>query len=413
MPWKTSDRKQARRRFIDECLTRAEGGLSFASLCRLQEISRSCGYRWWSRFRAGGTRALSEKDRTPHTALRLRDRWEARLRAVCLQERSFGPKKLRWKLRRDYPRSPVPCVRTLSRWLKALGRLRRQTRRARSGPKLHLRGRLTGRCLNDVWSLDFKGRFRSADGRMVHALTVRDGARCFVLCVQHVSQPDEARVAAVMRRLFRRYGLPKALRTDNGAPFGAGGPRGWISLSAAWVKLGIRMEYGRPRCPQDNAAHEQMHGVLKKFAATPVSCHPAAQQRRFERWRRHYNQHRPHEALGLRTPAELYRPSRRRLPASAPRWTYPTTWLRLRLDAKGRYRWRKRQRLIGKAFIGEELGARLINPEVLAVYFGPHLLGQLHAHDPAGLRHARWRQPLQVQAGGAAPLPIPPRSIKI
>jgi putative transposase len=231
-----------------------------------------------------------------------------------------------------------------------------------------------------------------------------------VLCVRHVPKPSEAHVAGVMRRLFRRYGLPKALRTDNGAPFGAGGPRGWTSLSAGWVKLGIRMEYGRPRCPQDNAAHEQMHSVLKKFAATPVSAHPAAQQRRFERWCQHYNQRRPHETLGLRTPAALYQPSPRVLPAVVPSWTYPKTWLRVRLDAKGRYRWQHRQRLIGKAFIGETLGARLIRRDILAVYFGPHLLGHLHANDPAGLRHARWRQPLQIVAGGAAPLPNPPRS---
>jgi putative transposase len=413
MPWKTSGKEQSLRRFIDAWLKRGEGGASLASLCRLHGVSRSCGYRWWNRFRLGGMRALVERARTPHAAIRLRARWEVHLRAACLQERSFGPKKLWWKLRRDYSRLRVPCVRTLSRWLKAAGRLRRQTRRARPGPKLRLRGRLAGRCVNEVWSLDFKGRFRAADGRMIYALTVRDVASCYVLGVQHVSKPGEAQVAAVLRRLFRRYGLPKALRTDNGAPFGAGGPRGWTSLSASWVKLGIRMEYGRPRCPQDNAAHEQMHGVLKKFAATPVSAHPAAQQRRFERWRRHYNQHRPHEALGLHTPAECYRPSPRRLPATAPRWTYPATWLRINLDAKGRYRWRKRQRLIGKAFIGEELGARLIPRDILAVYFGPHLLGHLHTHDPAGLRHARWRQPLQAQAGGAAPLPNPPRSLQI
>ncbi|MES1194807.1 MAG: integrase core domain-containing protein [Opitutus sp.] len=410
MPWKILVTEQARRRFIEEWLKRGKDRGSFASLCRLHQISRSCAYRWWNRFRAGGVRALREKERTPQTALRLRARWEERLRAACLQERFFGPKKLWWKLRGDYPRSQVPCVRTLSRWLKSMGRVRRQIQRAKPGPKLRLRGRLAGRCVNDVWSLDFKGQFRTADGQWVHALTVRDVASCYVLCVQHVPKPNEVQVGAVMRRLFRRYGLPKALRSDNGAPFGAGGPRGWSGLSVSWVKLGIRMEYGRPRCPQDNAAHEQMHRVLKKFAATPVSTHPHAQQRRFERWRRHYNQHRPHEALGLRTPAERYRPSRRRLPASSPCWKYPAAWLRLRPDAKGRLLWQKRQRLIGKAFIGETLGAYPLHPDILAVYLGPYLLGHLHAQDPAGLRHARWRQPLQPTAGGAAPLPNPPRS---
>jgi hypothetical protein len=216
-----------------------------------------------------------------------------------------------------------------------------------------------------------------------------------------------------MRRLFHCYGLPKALRTDNGPPFGAGGPRGWTGLSAGWVKLGIRLEYGRPRCPQDNAAHEQMHGVLKRFATNPVSANPVAQQRRFERWRHHYNHHRPHEALGLRTPAQLYRPSQRVLPATVQDWSYPKPWLRLRLDARGRYLWWQRQRLVGRAFVGEVLGARYISPGILAVYFGPHLLGHLYAHDQAGLRPARWRQPLQSREGGAAPLPNPPQSIKI
>jgi putative transposase len=411
MPWKTSVTAQARRRFIDDWIKRRGSGRSIAALCRLHGISRSCGYRWWGRFHRGGARALTDQDRTPQAAVRLRERWEARLRAARLQERSFGPKKLRWKLHREYPRSRVPCVRTLSRWLQTHGLVRRQTRRARPGPALRLRGRLAGRCANDVWSLDFKGYFRTGDGRKVHALTVRDVASSYVLCVRHVPKPSEAHVAGVMQRLFRRYGLPKALRSDNGAPFGSGGPRGWTRLSAGWVKLGIRMEYGRPRCPQDNAAHEQMHGVLKKFAATPVSVHPAAQQRRFGRWGHHYNHSRPHEALGQRTPAELYRPSPRRLPTTIPRWTYPKTWLRVRLDGKGRYFWQQRQRLIGKAFIGEELGARRIRPNILAVYFGPHLLGYLHANDPAGLRHARWRQPLQSVAGGAAPLPNPPRSV--
>lgn len=403
MPWKTLVTKQARRRFVEAWIQRERSGRNITVLCRLHGISRSCGYRWWKRFQTGGARALSDRERTPQAAVRLRECWEGRLRLARLQERSFGPKKLWWKLDREYPRSQVPCVRTLSRWLQIYGMVRRQTRRAKPGPVLRLRGRLEGRCANDVWSLDFKGSFRTADGRKIYAFTVRDVASRYILCVQHLPRPDETMVAAVMRRLFRRYGLPKALRTDNGPPFGAGGPRGWSSLSAGWVKLGIRIEYGRPRCPQDNAAHEQMHGVLKKFAAIPASAHPTAQQRRFERWRHHYNHHRPHEALGQRTPAELYQRSRRILPDAAPRWIYPKNWLRVRLDAKGRYVWRQRQRLIGKAFIGEELGAYPIRHDLLAIHFGPHLLGHLHANDAAGLRHARWRQPLQSKREGLRP----------
>jgi putative transposase len=237
---------------------------------------------------------------------------------------------------------------------------------------------------------------------------VRDLASRYVLCVRHVGRGGEAQIAPVMLALFRRYGLPRALRMDNGAPFGALGPRGWSRLSASWIKLGIHLEYGRPRCPQDNAEHEQMHRVLKRRTTRPASSHGQAQQRRFERWRQWYNYDRPHESLGMRVPASRYRRSPRRLPGSAVPWRYPAHWERLYPDAKGRCQWRKRQRLIGQAFIHEELGGKKLSRDVLAVYFGPHLLGTLHASDQAGLRPVRWR--LKPEAGGATPLPRPPRS---
>lgn len=409
MPWKTENKEQARRRFIEEWMGRKRKGESIEELCSRYGISRSRGYYWWERFKKGGVRGLKETSRKPQVAVRLRDLWFARLQLALKQDGDFGPKKLRWKLRIDYPRARVPCVRTLSRWLERWGKVKRKTRRSKPGPQLRLKGRLKGRYVNDVWTIDLKGQFRTTDTQVVHALTVRDVASRYVLCVQHVRRPNEVYIGAVMLRLFRRYGLPKAIRSDNGAPFGGGGPRGWSGLSASWVKLGIRMEYGRPRCPQDNAAHEQMHGELKKFAATPVSINPVAQQLRFERWRNRYNQRRPHEALGMRVPAERYHPSPRILPASVPDWIYPKTWLSINLDGKGRCFWRDRQRLIGKAFIGETLAARLIKQDVLAVYFGPHLLGHLYADDPAGLRHAHWRQPLTPQrgSGSAPPTPTP------
>ena len=382
-----------------------------ASLCKLHGICRSCGYRWWQRFVEGGSQALKDRKRTPHTALRLRERWEQRMSKAIIQKRDFGPKKLRWKLRCDYPGVRVPCVRTLSRWLHARGKVRRQTRRARSGPVLRLRGRLAGRCANDVWTLDFKGQFRTGDGSQINAFTVRDLASRYVLCVQHLPKLNERCVGTVMRRLFKRYGLPRTLRMDNGIPFSSDGPRGWSKLSVSWVKLGIRIEYGRPRCPQDNAEHEQMHGVLKKFTVAPPAANPAAQQRRFDRWRYSYNYCRPHESLRMRTPAQRYAQSPRTLPAIAPSWTYPKAWVRIDLDAKGRYFWQGRQRLIGKAFIREQLGARKVHHRLLAVYLGSHLLGHLHLDDPAGLRPVLWRQPLTPVPKGAAPLSDSPRSL--
>jgi transposase InsO family protein len=328
------------------------------------------------------------------------------LQSARRQEADFGPKKLFWKLCRDHRGERPPTVRTLARWLERAGLVRRRKRRARPGPAVKLPGRLVGRCVNDVWTIDLKGGFGTADGRRINPLTVRDLASRYVLCVQHVGWGGEAQIGPVMLALFHRYGLPRVLRMDNGAPFGALGPRGWSRLSASWVKLGIRLEYGRPRCPQDNAEHEQMHRVLKRRTTRPASVHAQAQQRRFERWRQWYNHDRPHESLGMQVPASRYRLSPRHLPKRAPQWSYPAQWERLYPDAKGRCQWRKRQRLIGQAFIHEALGGKPLTPDVLAVYFGPHLLGTLHATDQAGLRPVQWR--LNPVTGGAAPLPNPP-----
>lgn len=405
MPWRTNDDEQARRRFVEERLT-LKAGEGMRGLCQRHGISRQCGYKWWRRFKEEGLRGLRQRESLQRSVRQLRQRWWDRLRRVRQSCRDFGPKKLHWEMQRIYPGAHLPAVRTLARWLASLGLVRPAKRRARPGPPLRLRGRLSGRCVNEVWTIDLKGSFLTRTGQRVNPLTVRDQASGYILCVQHVGIGNERVIGRVMRRLFRRYGLPRALRMDNGSPFGAGGPRGWSRLAASWVKLGLRIEYGRPRCPQDNPAHEQMHRVLKAGACRPASLNLAAQQRRFERWRQRYNHRRPLERGGLRPPAALYHASARRLPKTPPRWVYPASWLRFYPDAKGRWQWRKRQRLIGQAFIEEELGARAVGPDTLAIYFGPHLIGTLHAGDLAGLRPVQWRQPVVV--GGAAPLPNPP-----
>jgi putative transposase len=404
MPWNTCDREKAKRSFIEEWLSGGQPPLAW--LCRRHGISRFCGYKWLRRFREGGEAGLRERSRRPASAQRLCEAWLERLRAAHLREPEFGAKKLHWKLRRDHPRRRVPDVRTLARWLKALGKVRTRVRRAPAGPSVRVPGRLTARCANDVWSADIKGSFCTGDGRQVLALTVRDLASRFVLCVRRLPQADEHHVGRVMRGLFGRYGLPRAIRCDNGAPFGGDGPRGWSRLSVQWVKLGIRPEYGRPRHPEDNPHHEQMHRVLKRDTAQPAAPNLRAQQRRFDRWREHYNQRRPHEALGMEVPAARYRRGRRELPDKPPSHGYPGGGELMSPDRMGRCFWRGRQRRIGKAFVNETLGGKPIGTRTLAVYFREHLIGTLHQNDLAGLRGVP-RNTHQCKAGGATPLPAP------
>lgn len=398
MPWKTHDETEARQGFIAERLALG-AAVNMTALCRRHHISRECGYKWWRRFMAGGGPALRAKPRVTARAQALAQLWLPRLLQAKRRQRHFGPKKLRWLLRQDYPRCRLPGLRTLARWLEHTGTARRQRRRSTPGPVLRLPGRLTGRCCNDVWTIDLKGRFRTGDGRWIYPLTVRDQASGFVLCVQHLPRPTDRLIGRVMLRLFRRYGLPRALRMDNGQPFGAIGPRGWSRMNILWLKFGIRLEHGRPGCPQDNPAHEQMHGILKEQATRPASVNPTAQQQRFDRWRRRYNQHRPHERLGMVVPAALYRSSPRRLPDTITPWHYPPGWQRFKTDPKGRWCWRGRARYLGRALVGEQLAARTITPDLLAIYLGPHLLGHLHADDPGTFRIVRRNTPFSSGRG--------------
>ena len=385
MPWKTIDRMQARRRFV---AARWDNKETMSALCRRFGISRQCGYEWWRLALCGGALTTERTHRT-RRAMALATRWEPRLRRLRRRYRFAGADQLHWYLQRDYPLGPWPSARTLGRWLARAGLTRQRRRRASPGPTVHQR-HLPAHAPNDVWTVDFKGWFRATDGRRIYPLTVRDLASRYVLKVAHLARTTERAVAPVMRRLFRRHGIPRAIQVDNGPPFGGYGPYGWSTLTVGWVRLGIAVRYGRPACPQDNAAHEQMHQVLHQQTARPPAPNLAAQRRRFSRWRRLYNEDRPHRALGMQPPAAHYRsspqPSLR-----TPVWTYPADSILKRTDSRGRIRWAGRPRLIGQAFARQLIALRPQRPELVHVYFGPHLLGEIHASDTTAIRAVRVR----------------------
>lgn len=272
MPWKTTDQAVARRAFIAARWQQRE---TMGELCRRFGISRSCGHRWWRRAQEEGARCRERSHRTK-TAEKLQKRWRERVLKLRRHYRFSGAHQLRWYLGRDYPLGPWPSVSTIGRWLRAAGKTRRRRRRPKTGPTVVVTPSPV--CWsNDAWSADFKGSFPAGDGRRVWPLTVRDVATCCILAVKHVARADEKRVGAILHRLFRKLGRPRALWVDNGPPFGATGPRGWSRLAVRCVRLGIRMEYGRPACPQDNAEHEQMHQVLTLQTTKPVAGSVAAQ----------------------------------------------------------------------------------------------------------------------------------------
>jgi putative transposase len=401
MPWKLTTEKAARRQFLK---ARWEDKESMVALCRRFGISRQCGYEWWGRAQGG---AAIEEDRSHRTkrAEALADRWRHRVLRLRRRYRFAGADQLVCYLQRSYPLGPWPGKRTIGRWLSVAGLTRKRRRRSLPGPRVELKP-CPGLGPNDVWTVDFKGWFLTADGRRVCALTVRDMATRLVLHVLHMPRTNERAVAVVMQRLFRRHGLPRAIQVDNGPPFGGCGPYGWSTLAVGWVTLGIAVRYGRPACPQDNAAHEQMHQVLQTQTAKPAAASVAAQQRRFDRWRHRYNTDRPHRSLGMQMPISLYRPIKR-LPMILAR-NYPVHWIQKNVDPRGRIRWKGRARLVGQAFGRQIVALCPVREDVVRVFFGPHLLGEIHAADTTAIRavrtnHIHIRAQRQTKGGSQAP----------
>jgi len=379
MPWHTVSVLSSRERFALAALQKRE---PFIQLCHRFHITRATGYKWRRRFHDYGRAGLRDHSRRPHHSPRqLALRWRQALRPLRRRHPSWGARKLHARLQQLHPRHRLPAARTLGRWLQRLGLIIPLRRHQHPGPLLPLRRRTAARKPNDIWTIDFKGWFRTTEGIRVEPLTVRDLKSRFVLAVRLLPNQSDTSVRRALVSVFGRYGLPRVIQVDNGPPFGGVGPRGLSRLSVWWRRLGISVEFGRPAHPEDNAAHEQMHRVYQAEVADHPARNPRAQQRRSDRWRMEYNLLRPHEALGLRPPAQYYRASLRPFPEQLPAWSYPAFWSQRRTSPDGRLYWQGRQRFIGRAFGGELIGLKTRSAGLWEVFLGPDSLGLLYQQD--------------------------------
>ena len=393
MPWKKNSILETRAQFVEAALRQKQ---SFRELCRQYGISPTTGYFWRARHAQKGREGLASRKcgrRMGQKGVRAQAWLEA---FVALRRRRpfWGPKKLRCQMQRARRGARLPAVRTIGRWLREAGLVGRRKQRQRRGPALAWRGTVARRA-NAVWTVDFKGDFRTADRQRGRPLTIRDlYSRC-VLCIRHVAAPSEAEVRKAMQPVFDRHGLPKVIRVDNGVPFSGVGPLQLSALSVWWLRLGIRVEFTRRAKPQDNGAHEQFHRVLKREIASPPAATLAAQCRRFPKFSRYYNEQRPHEALAQRRPAELYRASARKYVPPGP-LSYRAGWTTRLVASKGEIRWEGRRRLVGRAFARQRVGLKVAGTGArgswMKVYLGAQLIGELHRGDPAGMRGAHWKR---------------------
>jgi transposase InsO family protein len=355
------------------------GAYSLAELCRRFGVSRKTGYKWIVRYREGGAleAALEDLSRRPHSSPTAVAPWlEQAIVSARKQRPTWGAKKLRAVMGKANPAVGLPSTSTFGTIFKRHGLVRPRRRRNRLAPYTAPFSAVSGP--NGLWCIDFKGQF--AVGRTVcYPLTVTDAySRYLIACIGlRSTQGDPVRRA--LERIFDEFGLPEAIRSDNGSPFASRGVAGLSQLSAWWHKLGIRHERIQPGKPQQNRRHERMHLTLKQETASPAAPSMPQQQTRFDKFRACYNQERPHEAIGQRTPAELYEPSRRRLPE--PPWgkdhTYPADYETVRLSKLGIAPWRHGGFFVSTALRHELLGLNWLGGQQWQVYFGDLRIGAL------------------------------------
>jgi putative transposase len=311
MPWKETPVIKLRKEFVFRAL---EPGRNLSALCREYRISREKGYKWLRRFQAEGLPGLQDRSRRPRGhPLAMSIDVALELVRLRLQHPHWGPKKLRELMIRAHGKEGVPSVTTIGRVLqkaclsetKGRGRPRRIWTPEPSPAE--------AAAPNDLWTVDFKGWWRMGDGRRCEPFGCRDAFSRYILMLRPVKSLRTAVIWELFEEIFARYGLPGAIRSDSGSPFASPtSPYGLTRLSAWWRLLGIRLDRIAPGHPEQNGSHERMNlDLARELEIAPQSGLPEEQER-LETWRMEYNQTRPHEALGMKTPAELYEPSRRR-----------------------------------------------------------------------------------------------------
>jgi putative transposase len=317
-------------------------------------ISRKTGYKWVERYEQDPAHGLAERSRAPqaHGRAMAHDLRDA-IVAMRHAHPRWGPKKLRAVLTEREPRRVWPAASTMGDLLRRTG-LSQPRRRARLVIPL-TRPLAAAQAANDVWTADFKGWFRTADGTRCDPLTVADAWSRFVLCCRIVA-PSERGVRPWFERTFREHGLPRALRTDNGAPFATRGAARLSHLAVWWLKLGIQLDRIEPGHPEQNGRHERFHLTLQQDTITPPAVTPGQQQRRFDRMRREFNTERPHEALGQQPPARTYVSSPRPYPARLEDPWYDATHQVRRVKHTGAIKWRGDAVFVSEAVRGELVG---------------------------------------------------------
>jgi len=374
MPWKETCAMDQKMKMVGDWLSEE---YAITQLSELYEVSRKTIYKWIGRYQTEGATGLEERSRAPRGHPNATPLEVAReIVATKLRHDKWGPKKLVAWLERHRPEETWPAASTAGEILKREGLVKPRRRKRRMPP--YLEPFNDGQRPNAVWSADFKGQFRTGDGRLCYPLTISDNYSRYLLLCQGLSHPTYEEARSWFEEVFKQYGLPEAIRTDNGAPFASLGPGGLSKLSVWFIKLGIRPERIEPGHPEQNGRHERMHRSLKEATAKPPRSDIEEQQKAFDEFALEYNLERPHEALGQKTPASFYRPSLRPYPVKVPKVEYHGDVIVRQVRHNGEIRWKGELVYLSQALAGELVALKQKGEHLWEIRFSFHPLGVLN-----------------------------------
>jgi putative transposase len=360
-----------RLRFVSRLLE----GEKMAPLCAEFGISRKTGYKIYDRYKDCGIAAFNDRSRRPYRqANRLPAPVEARIVRLKREYPSWGAPKIREKLRQQTTTLPhLPAISTVHAVLDRHGLVKR--RRRRRCPTATGTGLSRPTEANALWCADYKGEFMLANRRYCYPLTITDFASRYLLACDALSTTQAPFAFTVFERAFQEFGLPQAIRTDNGLPFASPTALYRLSkLSVWWLRLGIQIERIQPGQPQQNGRHERMHLTLKKEATKPASANVLQQQARFDAFVMHYNQERPHQALGMKVPADVYVRSPR-VYRGLEELTYPFHDATITVTHCGRICFKGRKVNLSHALAGQNVGVTQVGDRIWLVTFMQYDLG--------------------------------------
>jgi transposase InsO family protein len=379
-----------REEFIQHALS---GRFPITALCNGYGISEKTGHKWLNRFKEEGTSGLSDRSHAPHeVAHKISDSLRREILSLREKHPTWGPRKLRTVLGRRSRLSTLPAASTIGEVLRREGCVC-PSRRSKRGLGFPMDSPLTkAHAPNDVWTTDFKGEFRLQRGSYCYPLTAQDDSSRYIIGTTALSSTATLPVQIAFTRHFEEFGLPLVIRSDNGVPFASPTAIGRLSrLSVWWIKLGIRPERIEPAHPAQNGKHERMHKTLKAEATRPPSQSLTEQQIRFDRFRREYNNDRPHEALNQETPASRYSHSTRAFPISLPAFEYPSHFEVRYVSPGGMVNFKTRRFFLSVALAGEEIGLEEIDDDLWRLTLGPLVLGTFHDESNSFIDEVQWQ----------------------